>query len=148
MFEIYNLKLDDFIDNSLFEYIYIIKSDVSEFVTETEDDGTLYHFTIDDFQEMAEYIRFCLVKNDFGIAKKPTHYEKKTFDKKKFAEEYDSHLKALKPELIKNLQLIQEDDILECYSLYANWWHVMYSSIFLIAKTKQGYLAFDYALTI
>lgn len=148
MFEIYNLKLDDFIDDSLCEFIYIIKSDTSEFVTATEYDGVINHFTLDEFQEMTEYIRFCLVRNDFKIAKKPTHYKRRSFDKDKFVSEYNMHLKALKPELIKNLHLLQKEDVQECYCLHAHWWHVLYNDIFLIAKTNDGYLAFDYALTV
>lgn len=46
MFEIYNLKLNNFIDDTLCEFIYIIKLDTSEFVTETECDGVINHFYV------------------------------------------------------------------------------------------------------
>lgn len=147
MFEIYNLKLNNFIDDTLCEFIYIIKSDTSEFVTETECDGVINHFTLDEFQEMAEHICFCLIRNDFKIEKTPKHYSRQPFDKEKFADEYNMHLKALKPELIKNLRFMQKEDIHECYCLHAHWWHLLFNDIFLIAKTNDGYLAFDYALT-
>jgi hypothetical protein len=140
MYRVYNLKLDDFIAPIKDEYIYIVSSDTKDF--EITDDKEA---SMDAFQEFVEYLRFCFYKNDFGNAKRPTHYKRKELTKKKFVELYDDCFVRLKKNVIEGLTEITPDDIEECFYLYEKC-----SSSgrcmerFAIAKTKDGYLAYSY----
>lgn len=141
MIKIYDFSPDDFQQPENSEFMIIIKTEAREL------EG--YNgFTVDSFQTLAEYIQYGINKNRFSKKNhKLTHYKRMNFTKLDFINEYNNHVNDLNTKKQKKFDCLNEDNIIECYSLYAHWWHTFYRSIFLIAKTKFGYLAFDYAFT-
>lgn len=137
MFNIYHFCPLDFKDESNSEFLYIMN-----FIKNTEIDK---EYTFDNFQEIVENIRFSLVKFDFNLAKTVQHYKRKPFNNDKFIEMYNKHLNDLKS---NNLELLKKEDIIECYSLYESYLGEEFcNEIFAIAKTENGYLAFEYSFT-
>lgn len=141
MIKIYDFSPDDFQQPDNSEFMIIVK-------TETRELKGYDSFSIDSFQNLVECIRYGINRNRFSKKDyRLIHYKRIVFTKQDFITEYNKHICSLNIKQQKNFNSLNEDDIIECYSLYANWWHTFYRSIFLVARTKSGYLAFDYAFT-